>query len=120
MDVSETWPFVILVLLAIVAWVAFRLCKRIQSRWRQRYLRTAASLVIVGSAICLLFLLLFSLACTKSTRPIYSPDGRHVAFLRYAFQGALGDDYATVKVRSTWNPFAELAYSGLGSWDFKN
>ena len=35
-------------------------------------------------------------------------------------QGALGDDYATVRVPRSWVPWASVAYKGVGSWDFKN
>ena len=52
--------------------------------------------------------------------PLYSPDRRHVAIIIYALQLALGDDYATVRVRRCWVPWATVAYSGPAGWDFKN
>ncbi len=120
MDISQTWPFVKLVLYAVLAVVLFRLCRRITRSWLRISLRSLASIVGAGCAMCLFLLALFTLSCTKSAPPIYSPDGRHVAILSYAFQGALGWDYAEVGVRSAWSPFARRAYYGVGSWDFKN
>ena len=42
-----------------------------------------------------------------------------MAIVRVVGQGALGDDYARVNIRSRFSPFAQ-AYSGLGGWDFRN
>ena len=51
---------------------------------------------------------------------LYFPDRRHLAIISYVSQGALGDDYATVRVPRSWVPWASVAYRGVGSWDFKN
>jgi hypothetical protein len=120
MDISALWPVVKLVLFGTLAVGVFRLCKQVPSRWLRVSLRTMASFLVIGCAICLALLSLGTLACTKFTRPIYSPDGWHVAVLTYVLQGALGDDYARVEIRSTWSPLPKLAYSGLGTWDSRN
>lgn len=73
---------------------------------------------ILGCALVLLLLLVQG-ACAQHAS-ITSPDGKYVAVVTYALQGALGDDYADVNIRRWWNPHAENVYSGLGSWDFKN
>ena len=78
-----------------------------------------ASVAVVFSAIVLLLLLVNEVACEKYSRPSYSPDGKHVATISYLLGGALDDDYAFVLVRSSWYPFADRVYVGLGNWDFK-
>lgn len=89
-------------------------------KWLRISLRTIASVCFVLSIVLVLILTIVLVSCTRHAPPIYSPDGRHVAVLGYAMQGALGENYATVDIRPRWIPWAANVYSGLGNWDFKN
>jgi hypothetical protein len=120
MDISEFLPFLKLLLIPVAGWTIFRVAKRVRRRWLRLPIKMAASAVLVIGAAFLLLLVLFEAACTKHVPAIKSPDGRYVAVLSFAVQGALGDDYANVSVRAWWSPYAESIYSGVGSWDFKN
>ena len=119
MDISEIWAISKFLTLPAIAWIVFYLAKRVQRRRLRISIKTIASAFLFFFTALLLLLLLVSSACTKHVPPIYSPDSKHVAVLTYAMQGALGDDYASVKIRSRWSPFAEIIYDGLGVWDFK-
>src|SRR5262245_17604930 len=81
--------------------------------------RTLASASWVAGAVVAMFVLLASVGCSRRSPVIYSSDQRHVAIVTYLLQGALGDDYALVDVRSRWVPWATNVYSGMGSWNFK-
>jgi hypothetical protein len=120
MDISELWSFCKFLLPLAAACMVYRIARRLHRRWLQVSIKTVASALFVGSVILALLVVLSSAGCTRHAPPISSPDGRHIALLRYALQGALGDDYATVELRSRWTPWAESVYSGLGNWDFKN
>jgi hypothetical protein len=109
----------LIVLPVIIAGAFFRLARQLRRRPMRIAARLSASVALVFSATVLLLLLLAEVACTKYARPSYSPDRKHVATISYALQGALGDDYAIVLVRSSWYPFADRVYDGLGNWDFK-
>lgn len=120
MDISLFWRILKYVILpALVAWASFRAVRRLRHKRLRRAVKTGASAVAGFSALFLLLLMIAEVACTKYSPRLYSPDRKHVASLSYALQGALGDDYATVLVRTSWSPFATSAYNGLGSWDFK-
>jgi hypothetical protein len=119
MVVSEFLPFVNLLLFAAVGWTIFWLSKRIHSSWLRIPIRAIASTVGFLGAAVLVMLSVFEPSCTKHASPIKSPDGRHVAVLSFAMQGALGDDYANVGVRPWWSPRAQNVYKGVGAWDFE-
>jgi hypothetical protein len=120
MDISEAVAFSKFLLPLAVSWMIYRIAKRVRHRGLRISIKTIVSVFFGCSAVLVLLLLLVQAGCSRRVPPIYSPDGRHVALLRYALQGALGDDYATVDLRSRWIPWAETVYSGVGSWDFKN
>jgi hypothetical protein len=115
MDVSDIWWY--LALAVFVAGLIFCVRKLIKDRW-VRDLVATITLIVTGTLVLLAFAI--TAACTKRAPLMYSPDQRHIALLNYAFQGALGDDYANVDVRSRWSLFPRNAYRGLGYWDFKN
>jgi hypothetical protein len=121
MDIDQVWMILKLIVLpALMAATVFGLARKLRRRSMRIATRMGASVAAVLSAGVLLFLLLGEVACTKYTRPSYSPDGKHVATISYVLQGALGADYAIVLVRHSWYPFADHAYDGIGSWDFKH
>jgi hypothetical protein len=120
MDISQVVGFSKFLLTVAVSWAILRIARPIRHRWLRISIRTIVSLLFVCSVILVFFLLIVQAGCTKSAPPIYAPDGRHVAILHYALQGALGDDYAIVDLRRRWTPWAENVYRGLGAWDFKH
>jgi hypothetical protein len=119
MDISEALSVFKFFLPVAASWIVFRLAKRVRWRWLRLSIKAASSALFVAGAVVLILVLIASVGCSRHAPPIYSPDRRHVAVLTYALQGALGDDYANVAVRSRWNPWATNVYTGLGSWDFK-
>jgi hypothetical protein len=119
MDVSVLLPFVNLLLFTAGASAIFRLSKRVHSSWLRIPIKATASILGVMAAGTLLMLLLFEASCTRHATPIKSPDGRYVAVIDYALQGALGDDYANVGIRRRFSPRAQNVYHGVGAWDFK-
>jgi hypothetical protein len=120
MDISEAFSILKFLLPLIAALVLFRFGNRIQHPVFRFFVKSACSLLAFASAAVILIVSVVSVGCSRHAHPMYSPDHRHVAILTYALQGALGDDYATVAVRSRWTPWATEAYSGLGAWDFKH
>ncbi|MBK7930185.1 MAG: hypothetical protein IPJ98_22750 [Bryobacterales bacterium] len=99
MDVSEIWPFVTIAAVVVLGGIAFWLARRVRSGW----VRIPARLLAAGTTtVSLCLLLLFASldsACTVRGPAIWSPDGGHVALLRWDVQGAFGADAATVSVR---------------------
>ena len=120
MDIGRLWMILKLIVLPLAAAVSiFGLARRLRHRLLRIVTRMGASIAVLFSTAVLLLLLVNEVACTKYSRPSYSPDGKHVATVSYLLGGALDDDYAFVLVRSSWHPFADRVYVGLGNWDFK-
>jgi hypothetical protein len=119
MDISEVVRFWKLFLPLSAIWMIFRTARRIRFRWLRVSIRAVASSVLVCGLLFVCLLFMFELGCSKHPPSIYSPDGSRLAVLSYILQGALGDDYATVSVRSRWVPWAQPVYHGVGAWDFK-
>jgi hypothetical protein len=103
----------------IAASICFVLTKRMHSRGLRLSIRIASSFILVLGIPLLLGSIFIELSCSKTSLPIISPDGKYLAFSKLIAQGALGDDYATVRVRRSWIPFSTIVYTGLGFWDFK-
>jgi hypothetical protein len=119
MDISEAVFISSFFLPLAASWIVIRVVQRIRVRWLRLSLKMLSSVLLLASGAVVFLVTLTSVGCSKSADPLYSPDRRHVAVLRYALQGALGDDYATVNVRASWRPWATTVYRGLGAWDFK-
>jgi hypothetical protein len=119
MDISEVLSFSKFLLPVAVSWTIFRIAKRVRYRGLRISIKTIASAFLVCSVFLVLLVLMVSGGCSKRAPLMYSPDGRHVVIRTYIFQGALGYDYATVYLRSRWIPWAKIAYSGVGIWDFR-
>lgn len=119
MDISEILTFSRFLLPPAAFWIIFRVARRIRFRWVRTSIRALALAAFAIALAVVFMLLLVEVGCSEHPPSIPSPDGRHVAILSYTMQGALGDDYASVSVRSRWIPWAHTVYSGVGVWDFK-
>jgi hypothetical protein len=117
-DISELGIFFKTLLLLATSVGLLHFGKYLQRRWLRWATKSVATF---GALICTAFfglLILGEVGCTKHTA-IYSPTGEHVAVVTFLGQGALGDDYAVVRARPRWRPYAVIVYQGLGGWDFK-
>jgi hypothetical protein len=104
---------------AMFAFLGFILARRIRGKRKRIVLRLLSSILAIAGIPLLIGAVILESTCTRRPQAIVSPDGKHIVFNDFVAQGALGDDYATVRVRRAWSPFSETVYSGLGSWDFK-
>ena len=120
MDISEILSLAKFFLPAFVACAIYLVAMRVRPRWLRFSIKSFAS-VLFGIGMLLVFVLVVVQAgCTMRPPPLYSLDRRHFAIISYVSQGALGGDYATVRVRRSLVPWASVAYNGPASWDFKN
>ena len=119
-DIENFWRFLVFCLIPGVPILAFWLFRYIKVDWARRGLRFFTGTLLVPVSIFFLFFCLTQIGCVKRSLPLPSPDGTHFALLELISQGALGDDYATVVVRRSWWPAGTVAFSGLGSFDFKS
>ena len=119
MDISEVLAYSELLVPVAASWMVFRLAGRIRFQLLRASIRVLASVALAAGMVLIFGLSVIELGCSKQGSSIYSRDGQHLAILSYTLQGALGDDYATVSVRSRWIPRAQTVYNGVGVWDFK-
>ena len=120
MDISEILSLAKFFVPAIAACVIFLVAMRVRPQWLRLSIKFFATTLFGCGALLVFGLLVVQASCTRRPPPLYSPDQRHLAIISYALQGALGDDYATVRVRRRWIPWATVAYNGPSGWDFKN
>jgi hypothetical protein len=119
MDISERFALLRWILIPIGSWIIFRFANRVHRSILRIPIKSIAGVVGVLGVVLVLLLMLMEGACSKYAPSIQSPDGKHVAVVRYVLAGALGADSAIVKIRPRWSLFAETAFSGAGSWNFK-
>jgi len=114
MDVSEVWPFVKLAAVVVLGGVAFWVLRRVRSGW----VRIPARLLAAGTTtISFLVLVLFAVTeqgCSMRAPALWSPDGGHLALVRWGMQGALGADGAIVRVRPRGGWSSEIVFRGAG------
>ena len=107
-DVSD-WmiylPPLLLLLLAIVALLHVRRLRSVRA-----LLATAFAILLVLMASANIFFIRF--APRERGQREWSPDGKHVALLRYELLGAFGDDRDVLVIRHAWSPFGEESYLG--------
>ncbi len=119
LDDPKAFDILMLFHLSITIWTFLRVSRGLRPSWLRLLFRTCTSVAGFICTALVTLLLLIEAACAKHVS-IPSPDGNHVAALSYALQGALGEDYANVRLRSSWDPHAENIFHGTGYWDFKN
>jgi len=120
MDISDIWPLTKFFLPAVAACLIYLVAVRVRPRWLRLSVKFFASALFGCGALLLLGLMAVQVSCTKHPSSLYSPDRHYLAVISFALQGALGADYATVRVRHSWVPWATVVYSGPGAWDFQN
>ena len=114
MDISDL-PFYVVVLLVLSAFLFFFFfAKRLSTRWLRWPVRGGMGTGTFLTTSLLLLSILGEFDCTARAPAIFSSDGKHVAVQRWGLQGALGADFATVKVRHRYSPFFQKVYSGPG------
>ncbi len=112
-DISDLSAFLKLGVLAAVPITGFLAARWIPWAALRISVKGVSALLSLPVGFLVLFFCLSEKGCTERRPALYSPDGSHMALIEFQFQGALGDDYATVKVRHAWSPMATIAYSGL-------
>jgi len=120
-DISDLWrfslyfllPVVPLSLLALAMWGAIRVV------WAKYLVGTVSTLALILGSLIFSVLCFAQAGCERRPPSLYSQDHLRLALTDFKGQGGLGDDFATVRVRKTWWPFAEIAFNGLGTWDRK-
>ncbi len=117
-DITDLWRFLTFALLPFLPLLSLIFSGGIRLRWARISVKAIGSLLLIPTGLFFLGMCVFESAGVRHAPPLYSPDGKHVALLWFALQGALGDDYGTVDLRRSWIPFAENVYSGLGNWGF--
>jgi len=103
-----------------VSLTIFLLSWRVRDAPRRTLTRVFASVLFCWGMVLAAFVALGEVACVRHVAPLYSPDHRHLAIITYEKQGALGDDYAQVRVRAAWSPLGSIVYNGLGRWYYKD
>jgi hypothetical protein len=120
MDWTPIWRSLKFSLPLIVACLGFILAGQMQRNGRRMAVRLISSLSMIMGIPVLLGAVIVESTCVKRSPAIISPDGKHIAFSETLGQGALGDDYAIVRVRRSWSLYSENVYNGLGAWDFEH
>ena len=117
-DIADLWLFLGFALVPYLPVLGFRFSSYIKAVWIQRSVKTLTSILLFPAGLFFLFMCLGQSACTRRASPIYSPDGKHIALVEFAMQGALGADYGIVYMRRSWLPFAKKVYAGFGESRF--
>lgn len=114
MDVSEIWPFVKLATVVVLGGVAFWVLRRVRSGWVRIPARVLAAGTTTVSLMLLVLLATLEQDCRVRAPALWSPDGEHVALLRWGVQGAVGPDVGHVGVRTRGRFTAEWVFAGEG------
>jgi hypothetical protein len=107
-DVSDWMAYLPPLLLFLLATVALLHIRRL--RFVRALLATAFAILLIVMAFTSVFFIRFT--PRERAQRAWSPDGKHVALLRYELHGALGDDRAVLVIRHAWSPFGEERYLG--------
>lgn len=119
MDATDIPDYLILLALTIAGIVCWRLARRLKRRPIRVAARISSLLVAIG---CVALISLFAVLgffergmWTDFNFP--SPDGKHIAKLRFVTPGAMGDDMAVVLLRKHWSSSWERIYYEPGTQD---
>ncbi len=105
-DISEVWDNFAFIAGPLIAILLVFLSLRIRKRWiRHGAIPLSLLILLVTFGLCLI--LVDEMVHSNSRiPPIVSPDGHHVAVVRWWLPGALGDDMVHISIRSAYIPFA--------------
>ena len=107
-DISDWMVYLPALLLFLLTMVALLHIRRL--RLARALLATGFAILLVLMAFANLFFVRF--APRERGQRAWSPDGKHVAMLRYELHGALGDDRVMLMIRHAWSPFGQESYLG--------
>ncbi len=111
-EFSDFWPYFERGTIPLAFATVCGYCYRIASPWLRVPIVFSTAIVALFAGVWLLALLLMQPLDVRRERPIYSPDGRHAAIVRFNVTDGLDPGSATVAVRRTWFPNATIAYGG--------
>jgi hypothetical protein len=114
-EIKDLVPYLALSLIPLLAGIGAWMSPRLRSRWTRGPVGMVASLVSICTGFLLFLVLFLQPSCIRREKPLYSPDGRHAAVIRFSTQGAVGPEGARIWVRKTWSPFAADAYVGYAA-----
>jgi hypothetical protein len=113
MDISEIWDNLGYLVAPIVAFLLFRLARRIPRNWLRISARAVAIVFFLIAGVALICEGYWLFCLTERRPAIFSPDGRHVAVTRWTV--VLFDvNYlaeAHISIRSRFNPFAKEVFA---------
>lgn len=112
-DISDLWLFILFTIVPALPLLATRQARLIQRTWLRVVARGASGVLFGLAAISFVLLCIFQTACTERLKPIYSPDGQHMALIRVSMQGAVGRDSASVTLRRSWRPLGVNVWVGI-------
>ena len=118
-EVQDIPDYALVVVVAVVALICWRQASRLPNRAGRKISRVIALAVAVSCALLLsIFLLLgFWERGMVTDENLTSPDGKHIAQLRFFAPGAMGEDIATVLIRPKWTFHWDQVYRGAGTKD---
>jgi hypothetical protein len=103
-DISEVWDNFAFIAGSLVAILLAFLASRTRKRWFRLGAIASSSLAFLVTICSFLFV---GMTHSNARIPgIASPDGKHIAIVRWWLPGALGNDVVHVSVRHTYSPFA--------------
>jgi hypothetical protein len=104
-DISEVWNNLGFLLALVVALFLLFMALRVPKKWIRIPAIGFGALFVVIAGLALLLDGYFLLASTARRPGLVSPDGKHVAVVRWDLVGAVGLDHVHVSIRSR---FAQL------------
>jgi hypothetical protein len=113
-DISDLWRFSLYFLLPVVP-----LCLLVRIAWAKYVVGTVSTVALIFGGTIFCVLCFAQAGCERRPPVLYSQNRLRLALRDFQGQGGLGDDFATVRVRKTWWPVAQVAFDGLGTWDRK-
>ena len=120
-DISDLWRFSLYFLLPVLplCLLALAMWNMIRIAWAKYVVGTVSTVALIFGGTVFSVLCFAQAGCERRPPVLYSQNRLRLALRDFKGQGGLGDDFATVRLRKTWWPIAEIAFDGLGTWDRK-